>query len=329
VAQCQTCHAPLTEQLPRTGGADNPVYVESLRDDALSCAGCHVRAWTRYGPPKPDGSGPVDGAPHAGFVAREDFRDPAFCSPCHDFKPSQKALDGKLLQETGPEWARTDFAAKGTSCQDCHMPEGRHLWKGVHDPEMVKKALTVEWKPEPGAATLTVANTGAGHRLPTYTTPQLTLTVEQLDATGALVPGTRQQRAIARYLKPNLTEEYFDTRLLPGESISLVYTQPLAPSAASLHAMVECWPDEAYRRFYELKLAKKELVGEGRRLLAEALQNTLKSRFRVWEIGLPVGGAPEPPATDPPKPGPPPDDGPSPNPPPPLKRPATLPGDAP
>ena len=32
-------------------------------------------------------------------------------------------------------------AREGRACQACHMPERRHLWRGIHDPEMVKRAL--------------------------------------------------------------------------------------------------------------------------------------------------------------------------------------------
>lgn len=292
VTQCQTCHAPLAEQHPRRDGADNPVYTAALRAEGLSCAGCHVRAWQRTGPPRAEGVLAVEDPPHGGFEARTEYQDARFCAPCHDFKDGQKALEGKLVQETWAEWARTDYARDGVTCQDCHMPERRHLWKGVHDRDMVASGMTVESDAQLGGAgvvaSLTVRNTGAGHRMPTYTTPQLTLVVEQVDAAGAALPGTTQQRAIARYLKPNLSEEYFDTRLLPGEALTLAYDAPRAPGAVAVVARVECWPDEAYRRFYEIKLKKADYAPKGRAQIEEALRRSIASRFVVTERSHPL-----------------------------------------
>lgn len=78
---------------------------------------------------------------------------------------------------------------RGFICQSCHMPEidrpiatngpirrGRqHLWRGGHDPEMVKRAVGITVvaepaEPKPGdklQVTLTLINAGAGHKLPT------------------------------------------------------------------------------------------------------------------------------------------------------------------
>lgn len=283
VARCQTCHAPLAEQSPRT-----PAYDASLRPSGVTCAACHVRAHARSGPPLPDGQPPVADAPHGGFTAEPAFQDPDFCAPCHDFAPGQRALAGKLLQETGAEWRTTEAAAAGTTCQGCHMEGGRHRWKGIHDPDMVRRAFTATLAPAGVGATLTVTNTGAAHRMPTYSTPQLTLVIEQVDATGETIAGTAVQRAIARYLKPDLSEELFDTRLLPGESLTLTYDRAPSPTATALRARVECWPDEAYRRFYTIKLKDPAYGPQGRSAIEAALANSVASRFVAWEGTLPL-----------------------------------------
>lgn len=52
---------------------------------------------------------------------------------------------------------------------------GRHLWKGGHFPDMIKRAITVKVKTDkeihrPGERarfTVTLTNAGAGHRIPT------------------------------------------------------------------------------------------------------------------------------------------------------------------
>ncbi len=81
-------------------------------------------------------------------------------------------------------------------CVQCHMPmvkrplvDGgierntrQHLWRGGHDPEMVRKALTVEFseqnhsKQDTRLFLLTLTNTGADHYVPTGT-PDRHLTV--------------------------------------------------------------------------------------------------------------------------------------------------------
>src|SRR5437016_14205222 len=57
---CLTCHAPLAEQAPRVADGPraraNPVYDATLGPRGLVCAGCHVRAHERVGPPRRDGS---------------------------------------------------------------------------------------------------------------------------------------------------------------------------------------------------------------------------------------------------------------------------------
>ena len=104
-----------------------------------------------------------------------------------------------------------EITASGTralGCIQCHMPllnrplvEGgavrktrQHLWRGGHDPEMVKKALTIEFaeKERPGQDTrsfiLTLTNTGAAHYVPTGTPDRhLTVRLRLLDEQGGVL----------------------------------------------------------------------------------------------------------------------------------------------
>jgi hypothetical protein len=310
VAKCNRCHAPLAEQQLRVLGpegawVDNPAAVPGARDQGLTCAGCHVRGHRRYGPPPsreglvPDAAGEVTTGPHGGFVSRAEFQSPAFCKSCHDFtrKSDEDGLHGKLLQETTEEWRRTPRAAAGQTCQSCHMPEGRHLWKGIHDPELVRSGVQIGarlqgaggWL-QPVEAELWLENVGAAHRFPTYTTPEVRLVVEQVDAKGAPIEGTLAAHTIARRVSPDLKVERFDTRLLPGEVARLAYAERRAGAAVALRARVEVWPDEAYRRFYEIKLKKPDAHEKGAELLREALQRSVESRYTLWEQTLSLGG---------------------------------------
>ena len=119
----------------------------ALRAQGLVCAACHVRAHERFGPPRRDGSlansAPRETLPHGGVTRTPAFLASEFCRGCHQFTSNGFALNGKLLENTHEEWKASRFAREGVQCQDCHMPERRHLWRGIHDPEMVRSGVTI------------------------------------------------------------------------------------------------------------------------------------------------------------------------------------------
>ncbi|GEM_PF-1136313 len=289
---CQRCHAPLAEQVPYfRKGVHNPDFVEGFREKGLTCAGCHVRAHMRNGPParRP---GTESGGPHGGFTVHAEYESPAFCASCHDFEGAG-TMHGKLIQETAQEWRRTQYAAQGVSCQNCHMPDRRHLWKGVHDSAMVNSAVSIQLEATPPesktdslSAILSLTNVGAGHRLPTYIEPQILLILEQLDAKGKPIPGTRAEGVIARKVTEEMDKEVFDTRLMPGETYRLNYRKTLHPKAKTLLARVEVWPDEAYRLYFLKMLATPELRPQMPQVVGkieQAIKQDTDSRYLLWE----------------------------------------------
>lgn len=291
---CQRCHAPLTEQYPVLANNEvNELFDPELRAHGLSCAACHVRKHEVRGPPS--GRPIAEKTPHGGFVPREEYESPTFCATCHDFKPHQKRLNGKLFQETSEEWRRTPFAAEGKTCQSCHMPDRRHLFRGIHDKETVRGAVDVELHVGTGSlvgdmitASLTFANTGAGHRLPTYTPPQITLVLEQVDKDGHALEQTQRVGAVARRLSVDLKKEIYDNRLLPGESYTLDYQIRRAQGAQAVLARVEVWPDEGYRRFYTALLKNRARHVKGRPMLQQALKDSIESRYELWRQSSPL-----------------------------------------
>ncbi|GDX83043.1 hypothetical protein LBMAG42_48540 [Deltaproteobacteria bacterium] len=275
VAACGSCHAPLAEQATDS----------ALASEGVTCAACHVRAGTYNGPPAAVGTVPAETPTHADLQSRPEYTDPAFCTSCHDFSASAAAPAGKRLQETTEEWRRTPAAAAGQSCQTCHMPGGEHSWKGIHDPELVKSAFTakVKFMTDGGliVGKLTVtASEAVGHRLPTYTTPELWLTIDQLDHDGLVLPGTHREGVIGRRMSADNTEEQFDTRLFPGESKILVYEAQLEEDCTSLIARVEVRPDAAY----ELRYAGWIEQGKGdESQLKSALEAAKAARYVAWQ----------------------------------------------
>jgi hypothetical protein len=289
---CQRCHAPLAEQIPYfRKGVRNPDFIEGFREKGLTCAACHVRAHIRNGPPARV-PGTEKTGPHGGFTVHSEYESPAFCASCHDFEGAG-AMHGKLIQETAQEWRRTNFAAQGVTCQKCHMPDRRHLWKGIHDPEMVRSAVSIQMDfqpPESPAdsvmAGLELTNVAAGHRFPTYVEPEVVLIIEQIDARQQVIPGTRAEGVIARKVTEEMDKEIFDTRLMPGEKFRLEYNKAKSKKAKFLSARVEVWPDEAYRLYFIKMLATPALRPTMPAVLdniGKAIRIDTDSRYVLWQ----------------------------------------------
>jgi len=299
---CYTCHAPLAEQKPFVGPpralVKNPLYDPALAAEGLVCAACHVRAHERFGPPRRDGSlasaAPRESLPHGGVTRTPAFRDSAFCRSCHQFEPGGLALNGKLLQNTHEEWKASRFAREGVHCQDCHMPDRRHLWRGIHDPDMVRSGLTITVTPETPlaaggaiAATLRVASTRVGHAFPTYVIARVILRGELIGPAGRAIPGTRRQVVVAREVSLDLETELRDTRLAPGASAQLAYASPVAKHATRLRLSVIVEPDAFYARFFEALLRDDQ--GAGTAPLREALKTVRLSPYVLFVRDVPLG----------------------------------------
>ena len=297
---CQNCHAPLAEQMPLVPGtlADNPAFDAALGARGIPCAACHVRGHERFGPPRRDGSlasaAPRASLPHEGVTRTPAYLASSFCRGCHQFGPDGYALNGKPLEDTYEEWKASRFAAAGVQCQDCHMPDRRHLWRGIHDADMVRGGLTITLDhASPGvpggvAARLVVENSGVGHRFPTYVTPVVLLRAELVDAAGLALAGTRVERRIGREVTLDLEREVSDTRLAPGERAELVYARALEDGAVAARFSVVVYPDAFYTAFFEALL--RQGAGRGEDDVRRALGETRRSAFTVFEARvLPTG----------------------------------------
>jgi len=297
---CWRCHTPLAEQQDvlfqaGEGWQRNAKFDSALQGQGLICAGCHVRGQQRFGPPR-KGAAKVSGAvtdaglPHGGFVAQTAFEKSAFCKGCHQFTADGYALNGKLLENTYEEWLASSYPQQGVQCQDCHMPDRRHLWRGIHDPEMVRRAIRVNVdapaRPLRSGETLqvgiSVANVGAGHYFPTYVTPKVTVQAVLLDEAGAPLPASLQEAVIGREVSLDLSQELFDTRIAPGDTRTLSYVQDVPTEGLRLRVRVEVDPDHFYARFYQATLAA-DGADKGKAMLQQALDNALAGRFVVFE----------------------------------------------
>ena len=173
------------------------------------------------------------------------------------------------------------------------MPDRRHLWRGIHDPDMVRSGLTITTTPERTVpvngllqATLRVRSTRIGHAFPTYVIPRVILRGEQIDADGRVIAGTRQDYVIGREVTLDLEKELRDTRLMPGQTAALAYRVRAASSTSLLRLSVIVEPDAFYVRFFQALVEQGE--GPGLAQLREALATTTMSPFVLFTRDVPV-----------------------------------------
>ncbi|MBH0197113.1 MAG: hypothetical protein HP494_16365 [Nitrospira sp.] len=118
----------------------------------------------------------------------------------------------------------------------------QHLWRGGHDPNMIKRAVEIQVKtdtdaPKPGdrvGVTLTLINAGAGHKIPTGD-PDRFFTVEFTVEDGQGKVLERQSSTMGRWIlwQPAIVELY-DNRLLPLASRDYQFAYRLPSDAKGL-----------------------------------------------------------------------------------------------
>ena len=293
--QCMQCHAPLAEQKALVAieqawqgrpEAPRPGYIPAgLHHQGVTCAACHVRGHVRHGP----AAAGAAAAAHEGFVASAAFGDSRFCSTCHQFPEDGPRLNGKLRQDTYNEWKASRYAAEGVGCQQCHMPDRRHQWRGISDPEMVRSALTVDLRAEPQddgqvQVLARVINSGAGHLFPTYLVPRVDVRLWLEDPQGA--QSLLGEHIIQWRASLDLERELFDQRLGVDEAVVIEQTLPLpAESGWRVRLAVDVAPKEHYEQVYRDMLRQEQLLEPGTLAqLYQAIEEAEASRYRALEL---------------------------------------------
>jgi hypothetical protein len=144
---CMNCHTPLENQLPAiTIGVKNqstgqPVtqkntrYDAVLREEAITCAVCHVRDGVILGP---TGS---TAAPHP---VRKDTKllTTDTCTACH--QATATYTDTLVCSfDTGAEWKASPQAKRGQVCSTCHMPEVTRAVAAGGQPRKTRRHLFI------------------------------------------------------------------------------------------------------------------------------------------------------------------------------------------
>jgi hypothetical protein len=299
---CLVCHAPLAEQSPLTRGAAgleaNPGFEAALQREGIVCASCHVRQHQRFGPPpRPDAQGrhvPREQLPHNGATYSSAYLRAEFCAACHQFGPGGPSLNRKPLENTYEEWRGSPAARRGLQCQDCHMPDRRHRWRGIHDPEMVTSGVRVSLALERPRyrlgqrlrATVTVASVNVGHYFPTYVTPQVVVRALLVGPDGEPVGNSAREGIIGRQVPLDLSREIADTRVPPGGRFVLRYDRTLDRPGLTLRVTVTVYPDHFYTGFFETLLETGAGAGEAE--IREALAATRRSAFPIFARDVPL-----------------------------------------
>lgn len=216
---CRLCHTPLDRQQPEKvlGYRDtdkwdpileiNPDFDSNLQHEGVTCAACHYRDGKIVGvlgntnAPHPtkkiDDPNQVCIRCHVVDGDKWDtfFRFPP-CGTVAEIKSSPSRLINNNLGSKGKTGEHLLADSSSLGCVECHMPvlkrplvkggmvreTRQHLWRGGHDPKMVKKALTIKFtedtlpNKDKQRFILTIENTGAAHYVPTGT-PDRHLTV--------------------------------------------------------------------------------------------------------------------------------------------------------
>lgn len=285
---CLTCHAPRQEQWETLRTATSPTP-----GHGITCTACHVRDHVYYGPPADSlqpASSHLGAKHHGGAVLSPVFTHSSFCKTCHQFDKNGLAINGKPLQNTHGEWAQSPQRAEGKTCQTCHMPNGRHTWPGIRNPELVSTALEMDITLQKAPASQVTAaihlhNRGAAHHIPTYSTPALFVKVFLADQHGSVIESSLQTRIVQRRLDLREGVELFDTRIPAGGSWSFHYTMATPVSARALHVVVEVDPDQFYRGFFEEFSSPSP---RARQLARQAHSRLLDSTYILFVRSIPL-----------------------------------------
>jgi hypothetical protein len=270
---CSACHAPTALV------SGDHALEQAVTREGVTCDFCHTVAdvdLTRAQPfdlqPGAVKRGPLQYAEspfHETAYSPLHKASPLLCAGCHEHRNAA----GVPVLATWSEWKASDAAARGTPCQECHMPlvPGRTVREGLAASQRavnlhrltggggmakVRSGLELELAVSRTSTSVeidaTVSNRGAGHAVPGgLSSKTLVLAVALESASGELVQ--RRERLYRRELKDaqgrvlgSVSDLFLksaavglDTRLKSGESRRERFTLPLSAGARAVVARLE------------------------------------------------------------------------------------------
>lgn len=257
VKGCDVCHQPIGQM------GLNDYDARKLLVEGINCDVCHAAK-----PAKSGGweiiPGNVKLSPHKDAVPvshksvySKFLVSSKSCLSCHGGKETKNAVCSSEA-----EYRKSEFAAKGVTCQDCHMPvmEGKttelgkirevhtHVFYGAYNAEILRNCADVQMTLTPSAdelvVTVKVSNRTVGHALPGGSPLRLAaLRLQAFDDAGGIVwqnyydspyedPKALFARLYAAEGADALTAPWegvplrADQRLKPKESRTIIYSLP-------------------------------------------------------------------------------------------------------
>ncbi|MEL6341787.1 MAG: hypothetical protein AAFV53_01545 [Myxococcota bacterium] len=186
---CVYCHAPLAEQTAEVlenrawYRAQHPLRTDPLparkpepyAAEGVNCVTCHWREGQMHGVAAADDAAhPITPAP--------ELAESSFCAGCHEFNMAAGhngaiTFTDEPMQKTFQEWAEWGGAE---TCQGCHMPGGRHTFRGANDRALLRASVDVSVAWSDGVAVFCLESVGVGHHVPTGDLfRRLTLQIDQ------------------------------------------------------------------------------------------------------------------------------------------------------
>lgn len=305
---CLNCHSPVPEtkailsetfQTKETLTSQNKHFPEGITNPSIQCVSCHIRNQIWYGPPSRENKSnermhSSTNLPHNGFELKSEFESSEFCKSCHESPDSGITLNGKHLMEVYKEWQESSFAKEGVQCQNCHMPNREHSWKGIHDPEFVRSSIKPFWYIKSIQSNqiqihAELKSIAVGHMFPTYLIPKLYLRFYTVDPNGKR--RFVEESIVGRLVNTNLSEEYYDTRIPPGGSHKVNFQLTITPSKIKrMDWVIEVDPDEHYVRSFEESFNTKanSLSEKSKLMLKHSLSEKKESRYILFTLSLPM-----------------------------------------
>ena len=234
---CAACHYRKGKIVGVFGNTNAPHPVKKLEDPNQVCVRCHVidgERWDTFFRFPPCGT--VAEIKNSKFPLAEN-KQPDLLANLSALKEDQDiaAQMAKIkrmsLQGKSGEDIMSNTASLG--CIQCHMPVVKralvsggkvrqtrhHYWRGGHDPEMVKKSLSVNFSEaqtenkEKRRFRLTIANTGAAHYVPTGTPDRyLMVQLRTLDKDNKVLD-EKTEKMIRTVMWRPVIVDLWDTRL--------------------------------------------------------------------------------------------------------------------
>ena len=277
---CAACHYRDGKIVGVLGTSSGPHPVKKLEDPNQVCIRCHIvegERWDTFFRFPPCGTVAEIESTLATVPDKQDLEYLAILmekrgtgSESRIDEPFNLAEPGAMTPGKSGEIIARDTQSLG--CVQCHMPlverplvengpvrrARQHLWRGGHDPEMVKNALTIDFTEEQRPRQdsrvfqLTLTNTGAAHYVPTGTPDRhLTVHLRVLDKTGVVT--AEQNHSIKRTVmwRPFIVD-LWDNRLARWQPRRYELEVPVDSSAVKVEAEI---------RYHLLAESRRKRIG--------------------------------------------------------------------